>query len=213
MDLQKSECQGIKTFCILISYQLHITKTLNSKKEKITKKEKRWGGGSSELSQCHYWLFFFFNKMSAQPEMGVSIYWEPPEAQTNISGTFKYTVFFEGGSKTKEGLILSMVLVSESTRDCIHIWYSVIHLIQAATNFWMIILLTFPMHSPPATWQHLPYCLKVKVKSLNRGLQPTRLLHPWNFLGKSTGVVYICLNHGWISALRTAPHTWQVQNE
>ena len=41
---------------------------------------------------------------------------------------------------------------------------------------------------------------KVKVKSLSRirlerphGLQPTRLLRPWDFLGKSTGVGYHCL--------------------
>ena len=38
---------------------------------------------------------------------------------------------------------------------------------------------------------------KVKVKSLSRvrlhGLQPTRLLHPWDFLGKSTGVGCHCL--------------------
>ena len=41
---------------------------------------------------------------------------------------------------------------------------------------------------------------KVKVKSLScarllatYGLQPTRLLHPWDFLGKSTGVGYHCL--------------------
>ena len=41
---------------------------------------------------------------------------------------------------------------------------------------------------------------KVKVKSLNhvqllatRGLQPTRLLHPWDFPGKSTGVGCHCL--------------------
>ena len=41
---------------------------------------------------------------------------------------------------------------------------------------------------------------KVKVKSLNRawllathGLQPTRLLHPWDFPGKNTGVGCHCL--------------------
>ena len=41
---------------------------------------------------------------------------------------------------------------------------------------------------------------KVKVKSLSHvrlpathGLQPTRLLHPWDFLGKSTGVHCHCL--------------------
>ena len=41
---------------------------------------------------------------------------------------------------------------------------------------------------------------KVKVKSLSRvwllathGLQPTRLLHPWDFPGKSTGVGHHCL--------------------
>ena len=41
---------------------------------------------------------------------------------------------------------------------------------------------------------------KVKVKSLSRvqllaphGLQPTRLLHPWDFPGKSTGVGCHCL--------------------
>ena len=41
---------------------------------------------------------------------------------------------------------------------------------------------------------------KVKVKSLScvrlqrpHGLQPTRLLHPWDFLGKSTGVGCHCL--------------------
>ena len=41
---------------------------------------------------------------------------------------------------------------------------------------------------------------KVKVKSLSRvwlerphGLQPTRLLRPWDFLGKSTGVGCHCL--------------------
>ena len=41
---------------------------------------------------------------------------------------------------------------------------------------------------------------KVKVKSLSRvqhqrshGLQPTRLLHPWDFPGKSTGVRCHCL--------------------
>ena len=49
--------------------------------------------------------------MSAQTEMGVSIYWEPPEAQANIFGTFKYTVIFEGGRKTKEGHALSIELV------------------------------------------------------------------------------------------------------
>lgn len=43
--------------------------------------------------------------------MGVSIYWEPPEAQRNIFGTFKYTAIFEGGRKTKEGLVLSMEVV------------------------------------------------------------------------------------------------------
>ena len=42
---------------------------------------------------------------------------------------------------------------------------------------------------------------KVKVKSLSRvrllahGLQPTRLLHPWDFPGKSTGVGCHCLLH------------------
>ena len=43
---------------------------------------------------------------------------------------------------------------------------------------------------------------KVKVKSLNHvrlyrphGLQPTRLLHPWDFPGKSTGVGCHCLLH------------------
>ena len=43
---------------------------------------------------------------------------------------------------------------------------------------------------------------KVKVKSLScarlywhHGLQPTRLLHPWDFLGKSTGVGCHCLLH------------------
>ena len=42
--------------------------------------------------------------------------------------------------------------------------------------------------------------VKVKVKSLSRvrlwrphGLQPTRLLHPWDFPGKSTGVGCHCL--------------------
>ena len=41
---------------------------------------------------------------------------------------------------------------------------------------------------------------KVKVKSLSRvdsyrphGLQPTRLLHPWDFPGKSTGLGCYCL--------------------
>ena len=44
---------------------------------------------------------------------------------------------------------------------------------------------------------------KVKVKSLSRvdssrphGLQPTRLLRPWDFLGKSTGVGCHCLLQG-----------------
>ena len=43
---------------------------------------------------------------------------------------------------------------------------------------------------------------KVKVKSLSlsnslrlHGLQPTRLLHPWDFPGKSTGVGCHCLLH------------------
>ena len=43
---------------------------------------------------------------------------------------------------------------------------------------------------------------EVKVKSLSRvrlfgphGLQPTRLLHPWDFPGKSTGVGGHCLLH------------------
>ena len=43
---------------------------------------------------------------------------------------------------------------------------------------------------------------KVKVKLLSRvwflathGLQPTRLLHPWDFPGKSTGVGCHCLLH------------------
>ena len=47
---------------------------------------------------------------------------------------------------------------------------------------------------------------KVKVKSLSRvqlqrphGLQPTRLLHPWDFLGKSTGLGCHCLL--WTSVL------------
>ena len=55
-------------------------------------------------------------------------------------------------------------------------------------------------------WSGLPFpspmyeSEKVKVKSLSRirllvthGLQPTRLLHPWDFPGKSTGVGCHCL--------------------
>ena len=45
--------------------------------------------------------------------------------------------------------------------------------------------------------------MKVKVKSLSRvhswrphGLQPTRLLRPWDFPGKSTGVGCHCLLQG-----------------
>ena len=47
---------------------------------------------------------------------------------------------------------------------------------------------------------------KVKVKSLSvsdsqqpHGLQPTRLLCPWDFPGKSTGVGCHCLLHTWMS--------------
>ena len=36
---------------------------------------------------------------------------------------------------------------------------------------------------------------KVKVKSLTHELQPTRLLRPWDFPGKSTGVGCHCLLH------------------
>ena len=34
----------------------------------------------------------------------------------------------------------------------------------------------------------------------SHGLQPTRLLHPWDFPGKSTGVGCHCLLHGGLSA-------------
>ena len=49
---------------------------------------------------------------------------------------------------------------------------------------------------------------KVKVKSLSRvwllvthGLQPTRLLRPWDFPGKSTGVGCHCLLQRWMLLL------------
>ena len=56
-------------------------------------------------------------------------------------------------------------------------------------------------------WLAISFCnawkWKVKVKSLSRvrllgtpGLQPTRLLHPWDFPGKSTGVGCHCLLRG-----------------
>ena len=38
-------------------------------------------------------------------------------------------------------------------------------------------------------------CSVVSDSSQPHGLQPTRLLHPWNFLGKSTGVGCHCLLH------------------
>ena len=56
-------------------------------------------------------------------------------------------------------------------------------------------------------WSGLPFllqCRKVKSErsrsvmsdsSLPQGLQPTRLLHPWDFPGKSTGVGCHCLLH------------------
>ena len=54
---------------------------------------------------------------------------------------------------------------------------------------------------------------KVKVKSLSRiwlsdphGLQPTRLLHPWDFPGKSTGVGCHCLL--WFNTLQSYKEGW-----
>ena len=53
---------------------------------------------------------------------------------------------------------------------------------------------------------------KVKVKSLSHvwlwwphGLQPTRLLHPWDFPGKSTGVGCHCLL---LLGVRTSTYLW-----
>ena len=63
-------------------------------------------------------------------------------------------------------------------------------ILQARTPEWVTI-------SFSSAWKW-----KVKVKSLNRvhllathGLQPTRLLHPWDSPGKSTGVGCHCLLH------------------
>ena len=63
-------------------------------------------------------------------------------------------------------------------------------IVQARTLEWVAI-------SFSNTWKW-----KVKVKSLSRvdpyrphGLQPTRLLHPWDFPGESTGVGCQCLFH------------------
>ena len=69
--------------------------------------------------------------------------------------------------------------------DCSLPGFSIHGILQARTLEWVAI-------SFSNAWKW-----KVKVKSLSRvwphGLQPTRLLHPWDFPGKSTGVGCHCL--------------------
>ena len=60
--------------------------------------------------------------------------------------------------------------------------------------------LPFPsaMHeSEKWKWNHSV----VSDSLLPHGLQPTRLLHPWDFPGKSTGVGCHCLLHKWVYLL------------
>ena len=45
------------------------------------------------------------------------------------------------------------------------------------------------------------------------GLQPTRLLRPWNFPGKSTGVGCHCLLHWWTLLLGKSKDTYKCRNE
>ena len=73
-------------------------------------------------------------------------------------------------------------------------------ILQARTLEWVAI-------SFPNAWKW-----KVKVKSLSHvrlsrphGLQPTRLLHPWEFPSKSTGVGCHCLLWYWTLKLPISP--------
>ena len=71
-------------------------------------------------------------------------------------------------------------------------------ILQARTLEWVAI-------SFSSAWKWKWSCSVVSNSSRPHGLQPTRLLHPWDFPGKSTGVGCHCL---WFRALDFSKYMW-----
>ena len=103
---------------------------------------------------------------------------------------------------TKGYLGGSLLLLLLSRFSCVRLWDPIDRsppgspvpgILQARTLEWVAI--SSPMHeSEKWKWS----CSVVSDSSWSHGLQSTRLLHPWDFPGKSTGVCCHCLLLRWI---------------
>ena len=116
-----------------------------------------------------------------------------------LSSLFPIPTLCPGHAAAAAKLLQSCLTLCDSM-DCSLPGFSVHGFLQARTLEWVAI-------SFSNAWKW-----KVKVKSLSRvrllathGLQPTRLLRPWDFPGNSTGVGCHCLLHTLMLIISKAP--------
>ena len=139
-------------------------------------------GSQQESLRILEWVAYPFSRGSSPPrnETGVSC----------IAGRF-FTSW-----ATREALPLLLSHFS-NVRLCVTPWTAAYQappsLGFSRQEHWSGLPFPFPMHeSEKWKWS----CLVMSDSQQPHGLQPTRLLHPWDFPGKSTGVGCHCLLPG-----------------
>ena len=118
----------------------------------------------------------------------------PPRDGTHVSLCFLH---WQGGSltlipprKPPFSMLLLLLLLSHFSRVRLCVTPS---LGFSRQEHWSGLPFPSPMHKKSEKWKWSHSA--ISNSSRPHGLQPTRLLHPWDFPGKSTGVACHCLLH------------------